>query len=52
VKDGNAKESAQTRRVVDQVTITQLILKVIPSSSIPTQPATAPLRNGWFVFQL
>ena len=52
VKDGNATESAQTRRVVDQVTITQLILKVIPSSSIPTQPATAPLRNGWFVFQL
>ncbi len=52
LKDGNARESAQKGRVVDQVTITQLILKVIPSSSISTQPATAPLRNGWFVFQL
>ena len=51
-KDGNARESAQKGRVVDQVTITQLILKVIPSSSISTQPATARMRNGWFVFQL
>jgi hypothetical protein len=50
-KDGNARESAQNGRVFDHVTLTQLILKVIPSSSISTQPA-APLRNGWFVFQL
>jgi beta-lactamase regulating signal transducer with metallopeptidase domain len=37
-----------------QYTVTQLILRVVPANpkTNPTQPATAPLRDGWLVIQL
>jgi len=35
-----------------QVTITRLILRVIPASSFSMQPAKIPLPGGWFVIQL
>jgi hypothetical protein len=34
------------------VTVTQLILRVIPAGSKSTQPAPVPFRSGWIVFQL
>jgi len=52
VTNGDAKESMPAGRVIHQVTITQLILRVIPTSSISTQPAMQQIRSGWFVFQL
>jgi len=38
----------------NQYTVTQLILHVVPANqnSSSTQPATAPVRDGWFVIQL
>lgn len=35
-----------------QVTITRLILRVLPTSSNSPQLGAAPLRDGWFVIQL
>jgi hypothetical protein len=37
---------------VSQIVITRLILRIIPANSLPTQPASAPMRSGWFVIQL
>jgi beta-lactamase regulating signal transducer with metallopeptidase domain len=50
--NGDAKESAQPDRVTNRVIITQLILRVIPASSLSIQPALEQVRSGWFVFQL
>jgi beta-lactamase regulating signal transducer with metallopeptidase domain len=35
-----------------QITVTRLILRIFPASSISTGPALVPTRNGWFVLQL
>jgi hypothetical protein len=50
--NGDAKAPAPTDQVTNQVTITRLILRVIPASSLSTQPAMEQFRSGWFVFQL
>ena len=36
----------------NQTTVTRLILRFFPASSLSTHPASAPLRGGWFVIQL
>jgi beta-lactamase regulating signal transducer with metallopeptidase domain len=35
-----------------QITITRLIFRIIPASSLSTHPASVPIRSGWFVIQL
>jgi hypothetical protein len=39
-----------------QITVTRLILRIIPASSNASsetkQPSIVPTRNGWFVLQL
>jgi beta-lactamase regulating signal transducer with metallopeptidase domain len=46
--------SQNQNRPAHQYTVTQLILRVVPANpnSSSTQPATVPLRDGWFVIQL
>jgi beta-lactamase regulating signal transducer with metallopeptidase domain len=49
-----AKSQSHNTAPAHQYTVTQLILHVVPANqnSSSTQPATAPLRDGWFVIQL
>ena len=35
-----------------QITVTRLIFRVIPASSVSTLPVLAPMRSGWLVIQL
>jgi beta-lactamase regulating signal transducer with metallopeptidase domain len=35
-----------------RITITRLILRILPPSSLPAQPDPGSFRNGWFVIQL
>ena len=60
-RSGQASAPAQTRTnqnhptaPAHRFTVTQLILRVIPATpgSSSTQPATIPVRDGWFVIQL
>jgi len=46
--DANFANPQQAR----QITITRLILRVIPASTFSTQPAYVPLHGGWFLIQL
>lgn len=46
---GKAKSSQSTER---RTTVTQLILRVTPSSSKSKQPTAIPIGDGWFVIQL
>jgi len=39
-------------QTANQTTVTRLILRFFPASSLSTHPASAPLRGGWFVIQL
>lgn len=49
----NANLSAPVSgRVTSQLTVTQLIFKVLPASSRASQPVAVPVRDGWFVIQL
>ena len=52
--DSTATVKATTRlpKLTGNYTVTQLILRVVPANSNSTQPATGPVRGGWFVFQL
>lgn len=50
--NGDAKAPVSTDQVTNRVTITRLILRVIPASSLSAQPAMEQVRSGWFVFQL
>lgn len=50
--NGDAKAPPPTDQVTNRVTITRLILRVIPASSLSAQPAMEQVRSGWFVFQL
>jgi hypothetical protein len=36
----------------NQITITRLILRILPPTSSPAQPDPGLFRNGWFVIQL
>ncbi len=38
--------------VRNQITITRLILRILPPSPLPAQPDAGSFRNGWFVIQL
>ena len=50
---GNERTVSQQQ---GQITVTRLILRIVPASSISNseskQPAIVPTRNGWFVLQL
>jgi beta-lactamase regulating signal transducer with metallopeptidase domain len=41
-----------TNHVTRQFTITSLILRIVPASSVSTQPAAGSASRGWFVIQL
>jgi beta-lactamase regulating signal transducer with metallopeptidase domain len=47
--DTKAQPSSQSS---GQIIVTRLILRIFPANSVPTQPASAPMRSGWFVIQL
>jgi beta-lactamase regulating signal transducer with metallopeptidase domain len=38
--------------VIGQVSVTRLILKILPTGSTSAQPVAVPVRNGWLVIQL
>ncbi len=48
-KDANAQPATQP---VNRITVTQLILRIFPASSVYPQPGAAPMRDGWLVIQL
>ena len=35
-----------------QITVTRLILRILPARSTSAQPAAEPVRSDWFVIQL
>jgi beta-lactamase regulating signal transducer with metallopeptidase domain len=47
-----AKNGQSGTQLAGQMTVTRLILRIVPASSFPTQPAIVPMRNGWLVLQL
>jgi beta-lactamase regulating signal transducer with metallopeptidase domain len=47
--DANPQPGVQP---ASEITVTRLILRIIPASSLSTHPASAPMRGGWFVIQL
>jgi beta-lactamase regulating signal transducer with metallopeptidase domain len=54
--DSAIRDSASTdewkSQMGDQMTVTRLLLRMLPPSSFPAQPDPASFRNGWFVIQL
>ncbi len=55
--DMSARPTAETKgepaaQAVTRITVTRLILRVFPASSVYTQPGAAPMRDGWLVIQL
>ena len=48
----DSTRSAQLQNGTSRLTVTRLILKVLPPSSNSQQPSMVPLRDGWFVIQL
>jgi len=62
-RDTSARPTAETKgepatqvqpaaQAVNRITVTRLILRVFPASSVYTQPGAAPMRDGWLVIQL
>jgi hypothetical protein len=48
----DAKSAQPGPQQASHITITRLILRIYPASSISAQAATASTRGGWIVFQL
>jgi beta-lactamase regulating signal transducer with metallopeptidase domain len=49
---GDDAQSGQIGNVRDGVTVTRLILRVVPSDSLPYQQGAFRFRGSWFVIQL
>jgi beta-lactamase regulating signal transducer with metallopeptidase domain len=49
---GSTTNSQPLNRQTSRVTITRLILRVLPTTSNSPQQGAAPLRDGWLVIQL
>jgi beta-lactamase regulating signal transducer with metallopeptidase domain len=52
VVSDRTNNDASGSRVRSQITITRLILRILPPASFPVQPDAASFRNGWLVIQL
>jgi beta-lactamase regulating signal transducer with metallopeptidase domain len=39
-------------QIAGQITITRLVLRILPAGSLNSSPAAVPIRNGWLVLQL
>lgn len=50
--DGTADAVLHPAPPAGRIRVTQLILRVLPSNSRPSQPTAVPLGNGWFAIQL
>jgi len=49
---GDDAQIGQAGNARDGVTVTRLILRVVPSNSLPYQPGAFRFRDSWFVIQL
>ncbi|MGB6973220.1 MAG: hypothetical protein WBD67_00915, partial [Terracidiphilus sp.] len=45
-------DSAPTHRITTRFTITRVFFRVVPASSVPTNAAALPMREGWLVLQI
>lgn len=53
VDEGTSEVSSQPNgQSTGRITVTRLILRVIPVDFVSTHPAALPVRGGWFVIQL
>jgi beta-lactamase regulating signal transducer with metallopeptidase domain len=52
VMNDSTSNNERNDQVRSQITITRLILRILPPTSFPAQPDPVSLRNGWFVIQL
>jgi hypothetical protein len=52
VVNDSASNDELNDQVRSQITITRLILRIVPPSSFSAQPDPGSFRNGWLVIQL
>jgi beta-lactamase regulating signal transducer with metallopeptidase domain len=51
VSAATGQSGQQNREVTSKITVTRLIFKVLPASSLSTQPPAVPTRDGWIVIR-